>query len=169
MITKRDKNESSRDWRIRGTRGERRDTSHEITALSNAETSGNSIAMSLYTFIARYWQSTAVTTEYLVQLWGKIKSCISLQHEEQCPECLLLVAIPSSSRLSSYMLADNISSFTGLIVKWLWVKPHYATEYSRCFYLYFYRNMFRPIWWPSSSESYKIRVLKEVAISTTGP
>jgi hypothetical protein len=32
-------------------------------------------------------------------------------------------------------------------------------------YLYFYRNMFRPIWWSSSGESYKI--LKEVAISTT--
>jgi hypothetical protein len=33
------------------------------------------------------------------------------------------------------------------------------------FYLYFYRNKFRPILWPSSCESYKI--LKEVAISTT--
>jgi hypothetical protein len=47
------------------------------------------------------------------------------------------------------------------------VKPSYATNVQDVFIYTHYRNMFRPIWWPSSGESYII--LKEVAISTTDP
>jgi hypothetical protein len=47
------------------------------------------------------------------------------------------------------------------------MKPSSATNIQDVFIYTLYRDMFRPIWWPSSGKSYKI--LKEVAISTTDP
>jgi hypothetical protein len=103
-----------------------------------------------------YWTSCEVSVRFWCVIGDTTKILYALLVSSTSKDTTGFILF--TSLLWGY--ASRCAYYQGLLVKSV-----LRNECSRCFYLYSLCDMFWPIWWPSSGESYKI--LTEVAISTT--